>query len=128
MAVYTRLNREALEIRLIRLDASTQPVVNQGDSTCMNLQTLTVPLAQAPAYFALSYVWGARDSDTFIHVDGARTSIRPNLLVALQQLQDHQVFSWLWIDALCINQNDDTERSWQVNLMRQIFLKPKWSI
>ncbi|KAK9413749.1 putative Heterokaryon incompatibility domain-containing protein [Seiridium unicorne] len=121
MAVYVPLSQEIHEVRLVRFDPSTSPVF--GQDNIMRLQPLAVSLEVSPKYSALSYVWGDADSGSFIHVDGAKVPVRLNLFVALEQLYDHQVQSWLWIDALCINQNDDTERSWQVGLMRQIFAR-----
>ncbi|TKA39063.1 hypothetical protein B0A54_09660 [Friedmanniomyces endolithicus] len=44
-----------------------------------------------------------------------------NLLDLLDQLREGLSDSWLWIDALCINQNDADERSQQVKIMGDIF-------
>jgi hypothetical protein len=49
--------------------------------------------------------------------------IRPNLHEALRQLrrasQDKYLF--IWVDALCINQNDEVEKQEQVLKMAQIY-------
>ncbi|KAI0121663.1 heterokaryon incompatibility protein-domain-containing protein [Xylariales sp. AK1849] len=75
---------------------------------------------------ALSYVWGdEREKNTVVvHDPGARITIlriRPNLAVALRHLRHMSEPRVMWIDALCINQMDDKERSEQVQRMGQIF-------
>lgn len=92
---------------------------------------IEVDLSTDPAYEALSYTW-AIDSD--ISGPQTETSKRPiicndatldvfkNLHNALAQLQE---LGWtskpVWIDAICINQEDDVEKSVQVNMMGAIF-------
>lgn len=75
-------------------------------------------------YIALSYEWGQDSPAQSILLDGYPFLVGPNLFEALLQLRKccrvHQGFK-LWIDAICINQKDDRERSQQVALMRQIY-------
>lgn len=44
-----------------------------------------------------------------------------NLHAALRQFQSNGEFGSLWIDAVCINQEDDDEKSYQVRYMRDIY-------
>ncbi|KAF4625929.1 hypothetical protein G7Y89_g12234 [Cudoniella acicularis] len=46
-----------------------------------------------------------------------------NLDNALRVLRNHDTPRCLWIDALCINQKDDAEKSVQVALMGSIYSK-----
>ncbi|KAE8324338.1 heterokaryon incompatibility protein-domain-containing protein [Aspergillus sergii] len=44
-----------------------------------------------------------------------------NLHAVLLRLRNHSVARLLWIDAICINQKDDHEKSHQIQLMRTIY-------
>jgi hypothetical protein len=44
-----------------------------------------------------------------------------NLYSALEHLRDEKTVRVIWIDALCIDQSDNEEKSWQVQLMREIY-------
>ena len=75
-------------------------------------------------YVALSYVWGDRIAETPIIVNGVPIEVTENLEAALRifyQKSDFVEGLLLWVDALCINQNDLAERSVQVKRMRDIF-------
>ncbi len=82
-----------------------------------------------PRYFALSYAWAAEPRKVPIQVDRRVLYIGPSLAAALQQLQNiatknlvcDGLVSWLWIDSLCINQEDVLERSHQVQVMGLIY-------
>ena len=82
-----------------------------------------VRLDQTPAYRALSYHWGPMlTDDNLIRLKGFRVS--KNLWDVLPRIAgDHPGF-W-WIDALCINQDDDAEKDKQVALMRDIYKRAK---
>ena len=81
----------------------------------------------APEYEALSYTWGSQhDGSAKINLNGHLTSVTMNLFEALKQLRLDQVKNGkskrkLWIDAICINQGDDAEKSRQILLMRDIY-------
>ncbi|KAK7754498.1 hypothetical protein SLS62_003518 [Diatrype stigma] len=115
MEVYRSLSRDRREFRLVRIALGKQ-------GAPMELTLEHFSLDNLPSYAALSYVWG-EEKFADIHVNGIITSIRENLHEALLQIRNGNLeFSTsLWIDAICINQNDDAERSWQVNEMRTIF-------
>ncbi|KAI8932433.1 hypothetical protein NX059_010619 [Plenodomus lindquistii] len=73
-------------------------------------------------YEALSYEWQkSQPDDPFIHIDGERIRIRRNLYNALVQCRPLDEKRFLWIDALCINQQDTVERNHQVGMMRDIY-------
>ena len=94
--------------------------------------TLTVVDESArPIYQCLSYTWGPpKKSDTSkrwfestrrIVLDGSEVLIQPNIDDALHRLRRLGICSPIWIDALCINQNDNNERGSQVSKMDQIY-------
>ncbi|KAF4631624.1 hypothetical protein G7Y89_g6506 [Cudoniella acicularis] len=72
-------------------------------------------------YEALSYVWGKDASDSMIDLDGETFRIGENLHAALQALQLPEIVRNVWIDAICIDQTNLSERSEQVNSMRDIY-------
>ncbi|KAK4183149.1 heterokaryon incompatibility protein-domain-containing protein, partial [Podospora australis] len=75
---------------------------------------------------ALSYVWGSEYNLTPIYIksdDGTNQHllITENLRIALLHLRDPLLERVLWIDAICINQHDDQEKSHQVQSMANIY-------
>lgn len=87
----------------------------------------TFSLDNPPAYMALSYTWGSAlpednltpDPDRLILCDGAKIAITMNLGYALCQME--LTHEYIWVDAVCINQQDLAERSAQVALMGRIY-------
>lgn len=74
-----------------------------------------------PRYDALSYVWGDSSIREEISVNGCRFIITKALELALRHLRSTDSVQCLWIDALCINQDDLQERSHQVPMMASIY-------
>lgn len=72
-------------------------------------------------YIALSYVWGDASNPQTISLAGHDTKITKNLESALRGLRDERDTLHIWVDALCINQNDVAERSQQVQMMGKIY-------
>ena len=72
-------------------------------------------------YIALSYVWGDPINQVAILVNNVELLVRPNLYYALAKLRQQRTEAWVWVDAICIDQANDDEKSWEVNRMRDIF-------
>jgi hypothetical protein len=72
-------------------------------------------------YTALSYTWGMETSLSTVAVNGYRLEVTKNLEIALRHLRLIDDTKTLWIDALCIDQNNILERNQQVQLMAQIY-------
>lgn len=89
----------------------------------------TVCLSDAPEYFCLSYTWGTQSEDVEIQVDGQVFYVRPSLVDILHRLRELTAEGsspdlkarWVWIDRICINQDDIEERSEQVRCMGAIY-------
>ena len=79
------------------------------------------PLSAGTKYEALSYVWGNPAYPLPIHVDGKVLKVTQNLRTALRHLRSPTESRTLWIDAICINQNDKEEKGHQVGLMGKIY-------
>ena len=74
-------------------------------------------------YLALSYVWGSPQIVAYVMVADRYALATENLHAALQYLRSEQEPLCIWIDQICINQQDQEERSQQVMLMHDIFSK-----
>ncbi|KPI44852.1 uncharacterized protein AB675_2385 [Cyphellophora attinorum] len=113
---YLRLKSD--EIRLLK------PLTRPPEP--LSFEIVHVPLPSRPHYVALSYTWGPPDNRHQISLNGRRFSIRTNLNDALQQIQSSKLVSdYLWVDAICINQGEDSdasrERSFQITRMKQLY-------
>ncbi|KAH6683968.1 heterokaryon incompatibility protein-domain-containing protein [Halenospora varia] len=76
-----------------------------------------VSVADKIPYEALSYVWGPEYPKKRIIVNDVACSVRENLVDALESLRHKSGPKSLWIDALCINQDDIAERNELVTRM-----------
>jgi hypothetical protein len=81
----------------------------------------TFALDETPDYYALSYTWGDAKITHPIEVDGHPLQVTANLLSALRRLQLRDGWEYLWVDAICIDQKNDDEKSQQVPLMVDIY-------
>ncbi|KAK8044067.1 hypothetical protein PG993_004091 [Apiospora rasikravindrae] len=76
-------------------------------------------------YEALSYTWGdgvTKTSPT-ITLSGQKVSVTHNLLDALYHIRQSDRDRILWVDALCINQQDHREKGHQVGQMKSTYEK-----
>ncbi|KAG7421289.1 Heterokaryon incompatibility protein 6, OR allele [Fusarium oxysporum f. sp. rapae] len=101
--------------RLVCLEKGSQPQVR-----CHLYQS---HLDDIISYEALSYAWEGQDKSQEIIVDGKYLSITASLNDALFHLRKPDEDRVLWIDALCIDQNNIKERGHQVNRMGEIYKK-----
>jgi hypothetical protein len=76
--------------------------------------------AETSAYIALSYVWGHGPEDKAIVVNGCRASL-DSALRHIRRHRETRAVQPLWIDAICINQKNNAEKSAQVALMKGIY-------
>jgi hypothetical protein len=75
-----------------------------------------------PASFEpLSYTWGDASITKEIDVDRQACSITRNLFSALQDLRKQTESRFLWVDAVCIDQEDNEKKSHQVGFMHHIY-------
>lgn len=72
-------------------------------------------------YEALSYVWGNPDEKLPIFIHEHSFDVTVNLRAALSRLRNHSIERILWVDAICINQIDDDEKSEQVSKMGEVY-------
>ncbi|KAI0856057.1 heterokaryon incompatibility protein-domain-containing protein [Xylaria cubensis] len=117
--------RESLEtIRLLKpvwspallekrdiIDTDEIPKYNLRDFSCED----------RPRYMALSYVWGEETPTRAISINGTVVQVRKTLAQALQSIAHFDPHTYVFADAICINQQDDREKSTMVQHMAQIF-------
>lgn len=84
-------------------------------------------LGSLPEFSALSYVWGGRDIRHSVCVNGFKIKVTRNLSEILATLcaQEFGQAPALWVDAICINRLDLSERGHQVSLVGEIYRKAK---
>jgi hypothetical protein len=111
---YTSLDPSTSELRLVTL-------ANGDWDDPIHCHVHHVFLDEKPLYEALSYVWGDATITRDIQVSGHRFAVTINLETALRFLRLENEPRCLWIDAICINQNDIPERNRQVERMRSIY-------
>ncbi len=74
-------------------------------------------------YEALSYVWGSMEKPLAVSTDEGYLPVTKNLHAALARLRDRVFPRILWVDAICINQDDIEERGCQVSSMAKIYAR-----
>lgn len=72
-------------------------------------------------YDALSYTWGDAPPSVECDCDGTTILLRDNLAAALKFLRRPQDKRYVWVDFLCINQQDNIEKSFQIPRMGSIY-------
>ncbi|RYN45573.1 hypothetical protein AA0114_g8981 [Alternaria tenuissima] len=111
---YSSIESENGEIRLLEL------LPGEYDDP-LSMRLLPKKSNEDIEYEALSYAWGTTDSPSEALLDGTPTSMRISLDLGLRRLRYAEKSRILWVDALCINQNDIQERSHQVQQMATIY-------
>ena len=106
-------------IRLITLNPKAS---GASDTNDIRIKLNQQPINECPKYTALSYTWGQpyRTQDVIVETSNRCIKVTENLHAALEHLRE-RVPVTLWIDAICINQDDIQEPSSQVRLMRHIY-------
>ncbi|MCJ1383970.1 hypothetical protein MMC17_007084 [Xylographa soralifera] len=85
------------------------------------LPKATIEAGQDMSFEALSYTWDVQTSCEYIWCNDKVLPVTQNLYAALQRLRKSSTSSLYWIDAVCINQLNISERNHQVALMRVIY-------
>jgi hypothetical protein len=95
----------------------------QEFSLAARAKSLDSAVGPSPArYEALSYAWGSKNrSHRLGSADGSYFQVTQSLHQALQYLRYPDRERRIWADAVCINQDDLTERASQVAVMANIF-------
>lgn len=134
-SLYSGLQLGERQIRLLYV----QPAFNLDDPIQCDLRVSNFHKVD-PEFDALSYVWGNPRVTKTIWVNHQPCEVTVNLFEALTFLRQKRynarssvscettvesvvLSRWIWIDAICINQNSISERNVQVPLMKDIYSK-----
>ncbi|OCK98442.1 HET-domain-containing protein [Cenococcum geophilum 1.58] len=83
------------------------------------------PLLGGGSYEALSWHWGEEERKSIIKIRrGDKISlfaVKPTLESALRHFRRLDTARFLWVDTVCINQDDFEEKSSQVRMMTEIY-------
>ena len=112
---------EADQIRLLTI-LSIDPTID----CLLEISTLTEASAGRRPYNALSYFWGSEPFSETVSCNGIPLNITPSLFDTLREIYLYQEGNPeqrrpIWIDAICLNQQDQTELEVQVPIMYDIY-------
>lgn len=105
-------NRPSIRLAVLSLGRRDDPI---------KITLIHDSFANKPIYECVSYTWGSTSAAKDIEINGTSVPVRRNLEKALRHFRRKDEDRMLWIDAICINQADDKEKSWQVTLMADIY-------
>ena len=114
------------QVRLLRVSAAAADAPPSPPSV-VHVHLEVHDHDRCPEYETLSYTWGGEDGDSapsqpvFIGDFWDAVWQTKNCCAMLQFLRPVEGFRLVWVDALCINQKDDTERDQQVAAMARIY-------
>ncbi|KAG0646881.1 Heterokaryon incompatibility protein [Hyphodiscus hymeniophilus] len=116
-SIYSSLQLQSTRhIRLLKID-------DEASTDNISCTLANVSLDDRPSYFALSYCWGhcGNSEKTKIVCNGVTLKATENLIAAMKRLRSTYLLQSFWIDAICINQDDFTERARHVQFMCDIY-------
>lgn len=106
-------------IRLLHL------MPNKDETARIQCQICNYPLQKSDngthLYEALSYVWGGSEKPRSVFIGERYLPITANLHAALSRLRDRSFERIIWVDSVCINQEDQQEKTRQIQSMAKIY-------
>ncbi|KAJ4285977.1 hypothetical protein N0V90_013543 [Kalmusia sp. IMI 367209] len=120
-------------------DAIRVVTLHPGETNAMiEISMGVVRLSNKPKFIALSYTWGNPTDELsppyqqyelvehHISCGQELLAVQQNLYQALWQLREKQVYTPIWIDAICIDQINKEELNHQLSLMSRIYCDATW--
>ncbi len=114
--LYWTLDANLDEIRLLRVKAG-----KENHRLSCKLRRVSLLDDPKPVYETVSYCWGGSNAKEAILLNGVKRDIPSSAAQAIRRIRLLDADRDLWIDAICINQNDDTERGQQVSAMHKVY-------
>ncbi|KAI0162297.1 heterokaryon incompatibility protein-domain-containing protein [Xylariaceae sp. FL1272] len=131
--LYRPLDASRREIRILRPACLSSPSTIARVSPSISAAITVIPdlilefeldvisLLDRTEYTTLSYRWGSEKDPETILVNGCQFSITQSLYTALRHLSSSDMGKGIWIDMICINQLDPTEKDEQIMMMDRIY-------
>ena len=88
-------------------------------------ETLDFTADQEPFWTAVSYTWGNQTPSEILLIDDRYLPFTSNVTQIVRDLREPNRHIIVWIDAVCINQNDAEEKVSQLEIMRRIYEQAK---
>ncbi|OAG04197.1 HET-domain-containing protein [Paraphaeosphaeria sporulosa] len=118
---YAKIARKRGAIRILKLYPSNP---QNPDVECELIESGTDGIEK---YEALSWCWGKEQKENFINIRQKNKiyvkKVQPNLFEALKALRYRTKDRYLWVDAVCIDQENLEEKNHQVEMMFEIYGK-----
>jgi hypothetical protein len=106
--------------RVIRLLSFRRPSV-EGTKGGYYYQIMTMSLDDPVPYESVSYVWGNFDRNCRLNfMDGSFLSITESLASSMLDISTHSKTGYLWIDQVCIDHANISERNHQTKIAGDI--------
>jgi hypothetical protein len=115
---YSPLSPKDDSIRLLRLMPHKD---RNAEIHCELVEYVLEESSGTHLYEALSYVWGNPKEPLPIFIHGSRFEVTSNLHTALTHLRNHSLDRTLWIDAICIDQENPVEKAHQIQFMAMVY-------
>ncbi|CAK1356145.1 unnamed protein product [Cercospora beticola] len=107
-------------MRLLNDNAIPEQEKSLEDALSLEFELAVYDFDAAPAYDAISYAWGEAKPTRKILVQGVELKVGGNCHYALRQAR-LQNAKYIWVDVLCINQQDLDEKGKQVAMMYSVY-------
>ncbi|KAI0403074.1 heterokaryon incompatibility protein-domain-containing protein [Xylaria palmicola] len=107
--------KKSTSIRVLKLKGI------QGDRIDCKLKTVSLAALEGIAYDALSYRWGDVADPKLIYCNRVPFNVQRSLFQALFRIWSRDPALVIWVDAICINQNNVAELASQVKIMGTIY-------
>ena len=114
---HARLRDTSKQIRLLKIVSNASDAQKDG----LHFKLDIFDFESAPAYRTLSYTWGDDTKQHHIRVDNKLFPVRNNLFNFLRIYHQRSTEGYIWIDYICIDQSDLSERNEQVAMMGDIY-------
>lgn len=119
LPTYQQMSAVLREIRLLRIDEIPPPGGEDRDLKC-TMEHIILDSPSEKPYAAMSYCWGPIPKQTTITLDGHEVTVPQSAVHAMRNVI-RTTGERLWVDAICIDQQNLNEKGRQVAMMKDIY-------
>ena len=87
----------------------------------LEVESHNFSLNELPPYVAISHRWGQESASKTMSCNGHLLMVKPSLVECILDVSIFTQIEWFWLDAICINQNDEKEKATQVSMLWKLF-------